>query len=163
MNGELSSEQCKPLTGRNRRRFGSRGITSPYPRFFIEINRRDGILVDINSRHDLVGEARQDESSVAFYWKRSDEKFEFLGTLGGNESCSLAVSDEGVVVGYSLAADGKSHGFIWVDGQMFDLNDLVDMENGWVIEEANDVNNKGQVLALAKRGSTYKSLLLTPN
>ena len=42
---------------------------------------------------------------------------------------------------------------------MQDLNDLVKLEDGWVIEEGNDINDEGQITAIAKRGGKHLSLI----
>ncbi len=127
-----------------------------------EVAQRDGFLIDINSNHDVVGEMTNDKSqTVAFFWNQKE--VELLGTFGGRKSGALAVSDLGVVVGYAANQNEQDHGFVWIDGDMQDLNLLVELEDGWVIEEANDVNNKGQISAVARKGTKYKGLLLTPN
>ena len=49
-----------------------------------------------------------------------------LGTLGGTHSEGTAINASGQVTGYSETTDGSQHAFLFSDGQMQDLNDLVD-------------------------------------
>ena len=54
-------------------------------------------------------------------------------------------------MGYSYKADNYDHAFITgPDGEgMTDLNSLVDLPQGTVIVQAMDINNSGQVIAIA--------------
>ncbi|HEV2045673.1 MAG TPA: hypothetical protein VGQ95_03655, partial [Chthoniobacterales bacterium] len=56
-----------------------------------------------------------------------------LGTLGGSTSTASAVGGQqafnaaGMIVGSSTTSDNSEHAFLFVDGQMFDLNLLCDL------------------------------------
>ncbi|MDP9099834.1 MAG: hypothetical protein M3N48_12715, partial [Verrucomicrobiota bacterium] len=55
-----------------------------------------------------------------------------LGTLGGTTSTANGVSGpghnvHGMIVGSSTLPDGTEHAFLWVGGQMYDLNTLCDL------------------------------------
>lgn len=62
-----------------------------------------------------------------------------LGTLGGDESYATAINERGWVVGYSGAADGRFHAFLWRNGVMEDLG------TAGFDSVAQDINDKGQV------------------
>lgn len=49
-----------------------------------------------------------------------------LGTLGGLRAWASDINDRGEVVGRSAIPSGFNHGFIWKNGRMIDLNDLLD-------------------------------------
>src|SRR6185437_17009058 len=50
-----------------------------------------------------------------------------LGTLGGTEAAASSINDSGWVVGYaSLTGDQVSHAFLFANGQLQDLNSLLD-------------------------------------
>jgi probable HAF family extracellular repeat protein len=70
-----------------------------------------------------------------------------LGTLGGI-SFGDAINDAGQVVGslYYFPAD-SSHAFLYSNGQMMDLNDLIDSKLGITLFGSNGINNKGQIVA----------------
>ena len=69
-----------------------------------------------------------------------------LGHLGGGTSRATAVNNDGVVVGTSTLLDGTSHAFRWTDrGGMIDLNTLLPINSGWILYEADGVNDRGQI------------------
>jgi probable HAF family extracellular repeat protein len=80
-----------------------------------------------------------------------------LGALGGGQSEALGVNNMGQVVGRSYGAVfSDRHGFIFDGGVMTDLNALIDPASGWTIREAADINNNGQIAAIAtKDGIEY--------
>ena len=61
-----------------------------------------------------------------------------LGTLGGPVSWAIAVNDKGQVLGASDTKSGKTHAFLWQDGEMRDLGSLV-------VSSA-EINNRSQIL-----------------
>ncbi len=70
-----------------------------------------------------------------------------LGTLGGRDSVAAAINDKGAVVGASLTSTSASHGFIDLRGRMVDLNSLIPADSGLVITAADDINDRGQIVA----------------
>ncbi|MBV6321063.1 PEP-CTERM sorting domain-containing protein [Duganella sp. HSC-15S17] len=53
------------------------------------------------------------------------------------------------VVGYGLTADYTSHGFLYENGQTFDLNSLVDPSLKLEIFSAGGIDDRGQIVATA--------------
>jgi probable HAF family extracellular repeat protein len=88
-----------------------------------------------------------------------------LGNLGHGVAGALAINDAGVIVGGATARDSWSgHGFVYADGVMTDLNDLVPPDSGLTIRQANGINNAGQIVGQAQdRFSHNYAILLTPD
>ncbi len=72
-----------------------------------------------------------------------------LGSLGGPRSAAQGINNLGDVVGESETADGQTRAFLFSRGHMMDLNQYVTLEQGWILERANDINNRGQIIAVA--------------
>jgi probable HAF family extracellular repeat protein len=123
----------------------------------------------------VVAASQSGGSHRAFFY--SGGKLIDLGILPGfDASSALGVNNAGWVVGNSAhdqppagasatttPAPGPSHGFIWANGVMTDLNDLVEPGSGWEIREANRINDTGQISAsCARAGEPVHACLLTP-
>jgi probable HAF family extracellular repeat protein len=87
-----------------------------------------------------------------------------LGLLpGATAGTAAAINDAGVVVGFCKITNNISHAFIYADGAMTDLNDLIPADSEWTIEEANDINLDGTIVAAARNSQGKKhAVLLTP-
>jgi probable HAF family extracellular repeat protein len=88
-----------------------------------------------------------------------------LGNLGHEVASATAINDAGVIVGGADARDSfEHHGFVYADGVMTDLNDLVQPGSGLTIHEAYGINNAGQIVGYAQdRFSHNHAILLTPD
>lgn len=87
-----------------------------------------------------------------------------LGTLGGDRSRAMALNSAGDVVGTSsTSADSSSRAFLYHDGTLFDLNDLADAaRRGWLLTEAVDINDVGQIIGTGVLNSSRRLFLLVP-
>jgi len=88
-----------------------------------------------------------------------------LGELSGHEwSIASAINNMGQIVGSFSDSDGNGAvAFLYQDGVMTSLKDLINADDGWMIHEAITINDRGQILASAaneKLGGGY--VLLTP-
>jgi probable HAF family extracellular repeat protein len=89
-----------------------------------------------------------------------------LGHLGGGTSRATAINNNGVIVGWSTRSNGTPYAFSWTQaGGMVDLNALLPLNSGWVLTEANGVNDKGQITGyglLQRRWASF-SIESVPN
>jgi probable HAF family extracellular repeat protein len=86
-----------------------------------------------------------------------------LGTLGGGNSYAYGINDAGSVVGYSdLASGANSHGFVWTNGAMVDLNSLIGAGSGWELVQAYGINNAGQIVGEGLYNGQSRAFRLDP-
>jgi probable HAF family extracellular repeat protein len=90
-----------------------------------------------------------------------------LGTLDGYpDSYARDINDSGQVVGYATMMqpdESCTRAFLYTDGVMTDLNDLIPTGSGWELQEADDINDCGQIVGrgVNANGDTH-AFLLTP-
>jgi probable HAF family extracellular repeat protein len=118
---------------------------------------------DINELGEIVGEAETVSGSLhAAFWDAGG--IEDLGTLGGATSSARAINDNAHIVGNSETASGSTHAFVWGDEAwspaMLDLNDLLPAGSGWILIEAWDINNAGDVAGWGRLNGTARAFLL---
>ena len=137
----------------------------------IGVSGYDAQSLAINNRGAIAGT----RSERAFRWK--DGRLTELGTLDGGETRAEDINDDGWIVGSSRMEgglvyyhpelqttihEGLFHGFLAVDDQVFDLNDLVPPTTDWTITGAAAINESGQIAATGFRDGISHALLLTP-
>lgn len=119
----------------------------------------------INSSGEIVGYSAaggflQGGPAHAFLYSPGAAGLKDLGTLGGLESDGYGINDSGEVVGSSDTTGGWTDGFLYVDGQMYDLNNLVSGDAGNVIASAVATNASGQIAADAVTPSGQEHAVL---
>jgi probable HAF family extracellular repeat protein len=119
----------------------------------------------------------------AYLWKPSSAngttgKMIDLGTLDPNangglgQSWGLAINSSGVVVGQSnptgATSSSQTDAVIWQPNgtggyTLSDLNNLISSGSGWLLHEADAINDSGQIVVEATNSSDFwYTLLLTP-
>jgi probable HAF family extracellular repeat protein len=89
-----------------------------------------------------------------------------LGTLPGfSGSTALAINNLGQIAGYASGGDQlHHHAFVYADGALADLNDLIPPGTGLTMNEATGINDAGQIVGFASdRGLHFHAVLLTPD
>ncbi len=87
-------------------------------------------------------------------------KIQDLGHLqGAYESKANKINTLGQIVGNS-----GMHAVLWSNGDLLDLNKLVPGLTGWILEDAVDINDLGQIVvnAVKQEGGASGAFLLTP-
>jgi len=107
----------------------------------------------VNEAGQVVGTYASSYSAGWYGFLYEDGRVIDLGHLGDRQyAVANDINDAGQVIGKADAP------FLWSDGVMVDLNDLVDPALGLRLVTAEAINNRGQILC----GDDDKSYLLTP-
>jgi probable HAF family extracellular repeat protein len=132
----------------------------------------------VNASGQVVGATNLRSGSppfMAILWSEGTARD--LGTLNPTVpgAAALGINHRGDVVGSSsvgfrcLGGDlgpcnTAWHAFLYSDGQMRDLNELIPPDSGWVLETATAINDAGQIVAAGRYLSTsIGGVLLTPS
>lgn len=87
-----------------------------------------------------------------------------IDTMSNAFSSANAINDAGQVVGvFFHHRDDDEHAFVTLAGTMHDLNDLVRTGKvEWVLIEAQDINDAGQIVGYGRVGDNERAFLLSP-
>jgi probable HAF family extracellular repeat protein len=116
----------------------------------------------INESGVVVGEADIDTTGGgrrAFRWQNGS--LQALPTLEGRQASARAINDEGVIVGWSETSTAM-HAVIWRNGQIADLNDLIDPRSGWVLRAAHGINPDGAIVGEGAHNGVPRAFFLKP-
>ncbi|MCC6155335.1 MAG: PKD domain-containing protein [Candidatus Hydrogenedentes bacterium] len=121
----------------------------------------------INAGGNSVGEAQTGNNGPihAALWTGTTQVTD-LGTLGGVSSVARAINDSNQVVGSSLTVSGTTRAFGWDNtgtAVMTNLNDLLPGGSGWVLSEAWDINNSGEIVGYGTKAGLTRAFLLKKN
>lgn len=165
---------------------GASGVCAPYdPRYALPLQPRhalvwrDGRPVDlgnlggqynngafaINDLGQIVGasDLPGDTYQHAFLWQR--HAMTDLGTLAGDvTSAAVAINNRGQITGVSADANADIRGFLWQDGTMYDLNNLVYGTTPLYLLHGFGINNAGEIVGFAFNTNTGEvhGFLATP-
>jgi probable HAF family extracellular repeat protein len=100
----------------------------------------------INASNAIVGWEDRLGGSRAFLYANS--RFTDLGSLGSAASRANGINDAGQIVGTAGPVYGPWRAFLYLNGTMHDLNDLIE-PLPLPLSEARKINNRGQIIANA--------------
>jgi probable HAF family extracellular repeat protein len=118
--------------------------------------------MDINRQGDVAGFSNPDEEgdaegefiSRAFLWIHGSAAAIDLGTLDDDLfSEAFALNSGGQVVGISFGGSVGARAFLYENGELINLNDLVDIAPD-VLLSAQDINEAGQITGRVRDGVT---------
>lgn len=122
----------------------------------------------LNDANQVVGWAMLSGNSSAHAVLWAGSAVNDLGTLGGISSSANAINLAGQVVGYFDDAQGVRHAALWQGGLAADLNSFLDqsvVDAGWVLTEANGINDQGWIVGNATNamlGVSHGFILAVP-
>jgi len=108
----------------------------------------------INDNGQVVGRlaANDNQTWHAFLWNGG------MQDLGGTQSTAYDINNAGLIVGES-----GGQAILWENGQMKNLNSLIDPNSGWVLQSARAINEKGQIVGKGSFNGQTRAFLLKPN
>ena len=122
---------------------------------------------DINNSGQIVGWSENQDTAFDHAFLYSSGTMQDLGVLpGGNWSDAYGINNHGLIVG-SADIDYGGRAFLYGDGIMADLNDMIDPSLGWRLISATAVNDMGQIVGYGTSPSDTQfgqedGFLLTP-
>jgi probable HAF family extracellular repeat protein len=113
---------------------------------------KSNIAFVISNRGQIAGKVRSADGStyVAALWQ-PDGTLKTLGFVPGDHAAfATGINDRGQVVGNSVdSSNNWSHGFIWQNDVMTDLNTLIPAESNLSVISASNINDRGQISGMA--------------
>ncbi|MCC7353365.1 MAG: hypothetical protein IT330_06360 [Anaerolineae bacterium] len=114
---------------------------------------KHSIARGINDNGQVVGHLADASSTAwnAFLWNGG------MQNLGGTQSSAADINNDGLIVGES-----GGQAVLWENGQMKNLNSLIDANSGWVLLSARAINEKGQIVGKGSFNGQTRAFLLSP-
>ena len=135
-------------------------------------NGRSGLAPSLNNLGQVTGDFYTGEfifdiwGDIHFVYHafvRSNSVLQDLGTLGGWDSSSAWINDQGVVVGAADTADNDRIAFVVQNGQKHSLQSLISNPTGWKLAlETHYVAADGRIWGLGTYGGKHHIYEMTP-
>jgi probable HAF family extracellular repeat protein len=135
----------------------------------VDLGTLGGTLSDayaVNNLGQIVGDAYTagDAAYHATLWTNSSSGLIDLGTLGGAYGQALGINAASQIVGTASTSNGTFHAAFWTVGtnSALDLNSLIPMNSGWVLQQANAINDSGEIVGFGTIGGQTHAFALVP-
>ncbi len=115
-----------------------------------DLGHAGGDAYAINEHGDSVGYVVAPDGSTIFavVWKNGGVTS--IPTLTGDSAAfATGINNRGTVVGSTFNSVGWSHGFIWQNGVVTDLNTLFPADSNLFVIAASNINDSGQISGMA--------------
>jgi probable HAF family extracellular repeat protein len=119
----------------------------------------------INDSGRVTGIAYTQNNLTAHAFVTTSAKMKDLGVIdGGPASWGFGINSHGVVVGQSdcTSCSAGYAAFVYRNGKMLDLNTLIQPGSGWILEQANSINDAGEIVGYGTHNGQQHAFLLTP-
>ncbi len=126
---------------------------------------RSSYAYDINDNGTIVGSVTSDADDCArgcAFIYNYENGMQVLPKLSPLRSKAKSLNSAGDVVGDSYVAKRQGRAVLWTGGAMNDLNNLLPVDSGWVLNNAVDINDSGQIIGTGTFNGAYQIFVLTP-
>ena len=127
---------------------------------------QNGIAWDINNAGQIVGHLGGNDDGTGRAFLFSGGNLQDLGMLPDHKFARAnAINNAGDIVGFvmpSFLFGGGERAFVFRNGTMQDLNNLIPANSGWLLSKAEDVNDAGQIVGTGLKDGQPRAFLLTP-
>jgi probable HAF family extracellular repeat protein len=130
--------------------------------------RRFNIGFSINNKSEVTGQANTGRHCChglpvfhAYLWRKGVMRD--LGTLPGDPaSLGNSINNKTQIVGLS-ETPSTVRGFLWQNGTMYDMNDLIPADAHFLVQETLGINDRGQIAGYGLNAKGYlRAFLATP-
>jgi probable HAF family extracellular repeat protein len=118
----------------------------------------------VNDAGLVVGASAVADGSRAFAWTAQGGMVALPLLPGGSSAAmALGLNEAGDIVGVALNAQGENRAVLWREGALIDLNALPGVAAaGWVLNDANGINERGQIVGTGTLNGALRGWVLTP-
>ncbi|MHB8638001.1 MAG: hypothetical protein ACYC96_16200 [Fimbriimonadaceae bacterium] len=126
----------------------------------------DGALA-INDRGEVVGFWQTAAGDFRGILWRGGHPID-LGNIGSDiNGEALSINSHGAIVGFSSPTFGvvnvtTSHAWLWSNGSLVDLQTLIAANSGWLLQQAETINDEGEITGIGLHNGQIRGYLLEP-